>query len=291
MKTLFLALLAVLACLGARAQVTVELSVDQDEFLPNEAIRVAVKISNNSGQQLHLGADQTWLVFGMESADGNVVEKTGEVPVVEAFDLESSQMATKYVNLQPYFQVSRPDRYKVTASVHIKEWGLTVNSHPVQFDIINGGELWSQNFGVATSTQGPPESRKYELIKANYLKEQLRLYVQVGTSDGAKVLKVAALGPMVSFNLPEEQVDRLSRLHVLWQSGGKSFSYAEISPDGAIVSHDTYDNFNSRPHLAVNDNGDVLVQGGVRRLKPGELPPVVIPPQQAAPTTNAPAKK
>ena len=38
-----------------------------------------------------------------------------------------------------------------------------------------------------------------------------------------------------------------------------------------------YDYFNSRPRLSVNDNGDVVVVGGVRRVKPAELPQVKPP--------------
>ena len=70
-----------------------------------------------------------------------VVFKNGEVPVVEPFDLESSQMATKHVNLQPYFQLNRQDRYKIIATMHVPEWGLSINSAPVHFDIIQGVEL------------------------------------------------------------------------------------------------------------------------------------------------------
>jgi hypothetical protein len=77
---------------------------------------------------------------------------------------------------------------------------------------------------------------------------------------------------MVSFSSPEEEVDRISRLHVLWQTGAQSFSYVIVGADGSVVARDTYDTFDSRPHLTVNDNGDVLVLGGVRRPKPGEMP-------------------
>src|SRR4029077_13067339 len=122
---------------------------------------------------------------------------------------------------------------------------------PLYFDVINGGEIWSQDFGVMVATNGPPESRKYTLIKANYLREQLRLYVRV--SGGANVFKVGALGPMVSFSSPEEQVDRFSQLHVLWQTGAQSFYYVVVGPDGSLVSREIYDNFNSsRPHFTLN---------------------------------------
>ena len=49
-------LLAVLA--PASAQVTVEVSLDQDQFLPGEAIIAAVRITNRSGQTLRLGTSR-----------------------------------------------------------------------------------------------------------------------------------------------------------------------------------------------------------------------------------------
>jgi hypothetical protein len=277
MKTFLALLLTTLVFASGSAQMNVDLALDQDQFLPNEAIRLAVKVTNRSGQPVHLGADASWLTFSVESEDGFVVIKNGEVPVVEEFDLESSQMATKRVDLQPYFVVGKPGRYHVTATVRIKAWSLTVNSAPKYFDVINGAELWAQNFGVVLATNTAPVPLKYTLVEANYLRDQLRLYVQVGSGDGSRVFKVAALGPLVSFSAPEAQVDRVSQLHVLWQTGAQSFSYMIVSPSGAVMSRDTYENFNSRPRLAVNAGGEVVVQGGVRRSKPEELPSVKLP--------------
>jgi hypothetical protein len=290
MKTLLISLLALAAFARASAQVTLELALDQEQFLPDEAVRLTVKITNTSGQQLHLGADPDWLTFSVESEDQFMVSKNSDVPVVEPFDLESSQMGIKRVDLQPYFQMGRIGRYKVTATMRVKQWSLTVNSKPMQFDIIHGAELWSQDFGMMAASNQPPESRKYTLIKANYLREQLRLYVQVGTGDGSQIYKVAPLGPLVSFSAPEEQVDRLNQLHVLWQTGARSFSYVVVGTGGATVSRDVYDNFNSRPRLSVTTNGDVVVNGGVRRLKPEEVP-LVKSPAEAAPSTSVPPSK
>jgi len=181
-------------------------------------------------------------------------------------------VATKRVDLQPYFVMNKAGRYKVTATVRIPAWSLTVNSTPKHFDIINGAELWSQNFGVTVANNAPPEGRKYTLLEANYLHDQLRLYLEVGSSDGMNVYKVTALGPMVSFSSPEEQVDQTSHLHVLWQTGAQSFVYATASPNGTILSRDIYDNFNSRPRLGIDTNGNVRVVGGVRRIPPAEVP-------------------
>ena len=111
------------------------------------------------------------------------------------------------------------------------------------------------------------------------------MYVQVSDAAEDTVYKVTALGPMVSFSRTEAQVDRHSRLNVLWQAGASSFSYSIVNPNGTVASQDYYDNFYSRPRLTVNQNGDVVVLGGTRRPKPTELP-IVKPPNELPPLTK-----
>ena len=279
MKTLIAGFLTVWLVLSAPAQISVELAMDQEQFLPNETMPMAVKITNRSGKQLRLGTEPDWLTFNVESSDGFVVIKESDVPVIGAFDLETSQMAIKRVDLQPYFSMTKPGRYKVTATLRIRDWASQVSSLPMRFDVISGALLWQQDFGVPVSDSPIPEGRKYTLLKANYLKEQLRLYVQVSDVSQARVYKVTALGPVVSFSQPEAQVDRQSRLNVLWQTGAQVFKYTIVSPNGMVFQEDYYDNFTSRPHLTVNDNGEVVVAGGNRRPKASELPVVHLPDQ------------
>jgi hypothetical protein len=277
MKTCVIALaVAGLAWFRASAQVNVDVALDQAEFLPGESVPVAVKITNLSGQELHLGADAGWLTFSVESEDGVVVVKNSEVPVLGPFDLESSQMATKRVDIAPYFVISQPGRYKVTAMLHIKDWSATMASQPKDFDVVTAVKLWSQEFGLP-SAGGLPQMREFALEKANYLGEQLRLYVQLSDATESRIFKMVALGPMVSFGYPEEQIDRTSQLHVLWQTGAQSFSYCVISPEGEILTRDIYDIFNSRPKLQVDDSGGVSVVGGVKRVPVSDIPPVQSP--------------
>jgi hypothetical protein len=283
MKTFPVILVLVLAWFRASAQVDIALALNQDQFLPNESVPIAVKIINRSGQTLHFGAAANWLTFSVESADGFVVVKNSEVPVLGEFDLESSQMATKHVDLQPYFMLARPGHYKITATVRIPEWSAVLNSPVTAFDVVNGAKLWEQDFGIPSVSSRPPEMRKYTLEQANYLREQLRLYVLVSDAASASVLKVSPLGPMVSFSDPEAQVDRLGRLHVLWQTGGQTFSCSTIDTGGMVVQQEVYDYYDTRPRLTVNDQGEVTVVGGVRRIKAAEIPAVVPPNQMATP--------
>jgi hypothetical protein len=285
MKTLFVLGLAVLGLLRASAQVDVELSLDQDQFLPSETLPLAVKIINRSGQQLHLGAAADWLTFNVEAVDGFVVLKNAEVPVTGAFDLETGQLGIKRVDLQPYFNLTKPGRYRIIATLRIKDWGAQIASAPKPFDVITGAKLWEQDFGVPQGTNGVPEVRKYTLEQANYLKNQLRLYAQVSDPAEAVVYRVSALGPMVSFSQPDSRVDRQGRLSVLWQTGAQTFSYAIVNPDGTVASTDFYENFFSRPRLTITNDGDVAVVGGTRRPRAAELP-IVKAPNELPPLTK-----
>lgn len=269
------------------AQVTVEVTQEQEQFLPGETLPVAVRITNLSGQTLHLGAESNWLVFAVQALDDHIVSQMGDVPVVGAFALESSKVAIKHVDLAPYFALSEPGRYAVTAMVRIPEWGREIMSSPTSFTIIRGAKLWEQEVGlpkVPGAASAVPEVRKYILQQANYLKGRIRLYLRVTDGTGLRSFRVVPIGPMVSFGRPEPQVDQLSNLHVLYQYGPHSFSYTVFDPAGWLLRRQTYDYIGTRPRLAVNQAGDIEVIGGVRRFTDSDVPP----PKFHAPSDDAP---
>ncbi len=277
MKKLCLSLALAAAWLSpARAQVTVEVTLPQDQFLPAESIPAAVRITNRSGQKLHLGAEKDWLTFSVESRGGFVVAKVADVPVAGEFDLESSKVATRRVDLAPYFTLSQPARYSATATVKIGAWDREFSSPAKGFDIIHGANLWEQEFGVPAApgaTNSSPEVRKYILQQANYLRGQLRLYLRVTDASETRSFRVLPIGPLVSFSRPEGQVDKGSDLHVLYANGPHSYSYTVFNPDGELLARETYDYSASRPRLHVDQDGKISVTGGSRRLTAMDLPP------------------
>ena len=255
------------------AQVSLEVTLDQEQFLPGEALIASVRITNRSGETLHLGADPDWLAFGVESRDGYVVLKTGDVPVTGAFTLESSKRAIKDVNIAPYFNLSKPGRYAITATVLIKDWNQVITSKPVLFDVILGAQIWSQEVGVPKSTDpsnAPPAVRRYTLQQANHLKRGLMLYFRLTDATG-KVNKVFPIGPMISFGQPDAQLDQASTLHVLYQNGPRSFNYIVINTDGDVLQRQIYE-LTTRPRMQLNDKGEIVVVGGFLRQSSGEIP-------------------
>jgi len=257
------------------AQVTVEVNLDQDQFLPGEALRVAVRVTNRSGQTIRLGAEPDWLTFSVESRDGFVVSKEDDVPVTGEFFLESSKTATKRVDMEPYFSLDRQGRYAVQATLKIKQWDHQITSPPKSFNIIQGANLWEQEFGVPLTTDATnltPVVRKYILQQANYLKGRVRLYFRLTDQSSSKTIKVFPLGPLVSFSHPEPQLDKFSNLHVLFANGPQSYSYSVLTPDGELQTRQTYEYVGTRPRLQANDDGTISVKGGVRRVMSDDFP-------------------
>jgi hypothetical protein len=188
-------------------------------------------------------------------------------------------VAHRTVDLMPYYDLSKPGRYTVSACVKIKQWNEQVHSGAKTFDISRGTKIWEQEFGVPANGGGSPEARKYALQQANYGK-RLMLYVRLTDLNENKVFRVFPAGPLVSFNRPEAQIDRTSNLHVLFQTGAHSFFYEVISPDGEMLLRQTHDYTGTRPVLRNGEDGKTFIAGGIRRVTANDLP-------AAAASTNA----
>jgi len=284
--------------LTASAQLSVEIVVDQEQFLRDESLPVKVRITNRSGQPLTFGLDSDWLVLNVDSLDRATVVQLEEPKVTGEFTVESAQTATRTVDLMSAFDFSQPGRYAITATVRVKQWKDEVSSRPKKIEIIRGNRIWEQEFGVPAAG-GAPEPRKFTLQQAHYLK-RLELYARITDLTEERVFRVFPLGVLVSFSRPEAQVDRASRLHVLFQTGARAFAYYIINPDGDVVVRQTHDYAGSRPVLKVSDDGKIFVWGGARRQTVADIPPspapgisltnnsLILP---EAPPANAPPKK
>lgn len=270
------------------AQVSVEVVLEQEQFLLDESLPVKVRIANRSGQTLKLGQEADWLTFTIESNDGHVVAPLAEVPVAGEQSVDSSMVASRRVDLMPYYDLSKPGRYTVKAMVKIKPWNDEIVSNKKSFEISRGTRIWEQEFGVPAAS-GAPEGRKYALLEATYVsrrtqdsggrsevpsssQKQLMLYVRVTDLSEHKVFKVFPVGPSLSFSRPEARIDRSSKLHLLFQTGARSFLYHVISPEAEILVRQTHDYTNTRPVLRSGEDGNTFVLGGIRHPTPKDIP-------------------
>jgi len=256
----------------ARAQLSVELILEQQQFLKDESMPIKVKITNRSGQTLHFGKESDWLTFSVDNRDGSLVSKQRDVPVPGEFDLESASVATREVDLTPCFDFSQAGRYNVAATIKVRDWDKEISSKPAVVEVKRGSKIWEQQFGVPKK-QGLPEARKYILQQATFLKDQT-LYVRVTDEDENRTFRVFPAGRLLSFSRPEAQVDRDSKLHLLFQNGPHSFLYTVVKPDGELFLRQTYDFVTGQAvRLRQQEDGFIFVSGGVRRIQPDEAVP------------------
>jgi len=214
---------------------------------------------------VQLGKTNDWLTFAAESRDGYLVSRLRDPSVPGAFSLESATVATRRVDLGSCFDFDHTGRYLIAATIKVPEWEQEISSRPVMVEVVRGLRIWQQEFGVPAK-QGAPEMRKYVLQQARFIKD-LTLYVRVTDLEENRTFQVYPVGTLVSFSHPEAQVDRESKLHLLFQNGARTFLYSIINPDGTLRLQQVYD-YAGGPsvRLKVREEGDIFVSGGTRRL-------------------------
>jgi hypothetical protein len=256
--------------------VTVELDLDQNTYLPDEDLQLKVRIVNRSGQPLVLGEDNEWITFEVMGEHGFVASKLGDVPVKGPFTLQSGQAITKEFNPTPYFDFRRANLYSLGAIIKIPKWKQQITCKPAAFTITEGMpllNLGSLAFGVTPppgATNTTPEVRRYSLVKIT-LMDQMKLYFRLTDSAGRN-LRVYPLGRMVSFGSPEVEMDRANNLHVLFQTGARTFDYSVMDPNGALLARQYHEYAGSRPALHLTDDGRIFVGGGRRLLTVNDFP-------------------
>jgi len=272
---------------AATAQVEVELRLNQEQFLPGEAIPLRVRVVNRSGQDLHFG-DENWVTFTVEPKDGSIVEELGGHPVIaHNFDVAPSKMATtKPINIAPFYKIQNSGRYSVTATVHIDSWSKDYTSKPKFFDVIHGNKIWEQTFGVPqpTNSSVEPEVRKYVLQQASLL-NRLSLYLKISDESENRVIKVLTIGSMISFSNPQSQTDSRNFLHVLYQEASQKYLHTVINCDGEIILRETYLYSTEAPHFKTNKFGDIAIEGGQKTPSENDIPPA-LKNIDATPTAN-----
>jgi hypothetical protein len=264
-----------LSIVAGTAQVTVDIVLDQEQYLRDESMPVKVRITNRSGRALKLGGTANWLNFTVENREGHNVERFGELPVKEEFTVESSMVATRTVDITPFFNIGLPGRYTLSAEMKIPQWNQEVRSQSRNFSISHGAPLWEQTVGLPGTGSAVPELRKYVLQQANV--KHLTLYVRVTDENENKTFKLLPVGQMVSFSKPEPQVDKESNLHLLFQSGARSFVYAVVTPAGEMILRQRHDYAATKPTLRSSGDGRIGVGGGQRFFSRDDVPlPIAI---------------
>jgi hypothetical protein len=265
--------------------VTAQLQLDQNQYLPDEDLQLKVRITNRSGQPVAFGQDNQWLTFDVVAEKDSVVSRQGEMQVKGPFTLLSGQDVARPFNPTPYFNFRHPGRYRISAIINIPQWRQQIVCKPVVFTVAEGvllPNLGDLQIGVPQPpgvTNLPPEVRRYSLIKVATL-DELKLYFRL-TDKYGQTLRVVPLARMLSFSQPEAQIDRANNLHVLLQTGARTFTYSVFDPNGNLIVRQFHDYTRTRPRLNFDDDGRIFVGGGRRLLTLSDIPAPAPAPESA----------
>ncbi len=265
---------------GGNDVISLSIELNQEYYLPKEAIPVTLKLTNFSGQTLKLGKTPTWISFEIENGEGRPIVQERLIDTSGEFELDTALRAKKVVNVAEGFELADPGFYKITAFAEVPGWGR-ITSPPEKFQVLSGIVYWNRMFGVpGEDADQSAEVRRYSLVQAVYLKER-KLYVRVDSVTHSKVLEVFPIGPMVSLSRPAPQLDRWNNLHVLYQIGRDSFVYNVISPAGEHLRRKYYLrhplNF-TRPQMYPDNQGRIFVYGGQAQVRSDDIEHETAPP-------------
>ncbi len=270
------------------AQILVEVTFDSESYLPNEPMIAKIRVSNNSGQPITFGQDDHWLALEVEGENHRLVNQVATLPVLGEFSLQSSENGTKKIDLAPVYELAKPGRYYVTATVHVTGWKDAFASKTKWVDVSSGVRVFETTFGMPAATgTGAPEVRKFVLHQANH--KQMVLYARLTDETESKTYNVLALGSLLSFSKPEPQLDRWNNMHVLFQFNARAFNYCVVTPEGFLLKRETWEYTDSRPILKVSEDGHINISGGVKKSRNTDLPPPDINAQIAAVEAEAAA--
>src|SRR5690606_24706043 len=117
---------------------------------------------------------------------------------------------------------------------------------------------------------------------------------------GSRIYRVVPLDRLLSFSHPVQQLDSLSQLHVLFQTGGSTYTYCVVNPDGQLVVRQRHEiTPGSRPRLVKTVDGRIEVLGGRRVPTLSDVPPyeppaveaTAVPAVESPPVTNTVSEK
>lgn len=145
--------------------------------------------------------------------------------------------------------------------------------------------IWQQTVGVPAGQDGAGGLRTLSLLTFRLARDN-RLYVRVEDKDGGVIYSTRQLGPVLSNNPPQAEMDRANCLHILQLVGLKTYLYNKVGLNGEQLAQTVYNAVTTRPNLRRKNDGDVDVAGGKVDV-PAQVP-AGVPPQQVTKLSDRP---
>ena len=250
---------------NVHAQLSVDLSMERDTLMLYESIPVVATIRNFSARTIELGgrAETSWLSFLISDEAGATIAEVAKPPVLEKVSIPAGRTVSRTMNLLPYYDLRQRGTFTLRAAIDYE--GGRALSAPVKFTVLNGQELWRQTAGLPPAPgQTNEEYRTYSILMLRTGRAHASNILYLGVQDEARALiyGMIPLGESLSLGEPSAKTDAAGHVHVLYRSGPRSYSYAEIDPEAKVLKRAVYSDLLSVPHLMADEDGLISVLGG-----------------------------
>ncbi len=245
---------------AARAQVTVELRFQKNNFLAGESVPVNVTITNFSGRELAFQGtrESNWIDFIVNSNRGVPLSPMAR-PAFGTVRIPSGKAIVRTVDLAQLYPIDELGNFSVYAIVRLPSQrtdGFQSNRH--LFTVNSALPYWKQVVGVP-GQRG--RQNEFRLIQFNNDRRN-QLFAQIADAKTGKILRTHFLGDVLMLRKPSVSVDSSLNMHVLYMMTPKFWGHARIAPDGRFLGRDLYQPLASDPVLAQMKDGSIRALGG-----------------------------
>lgn len=255
----YLLLWVVICSSSALAQIEIGLRVEPKKALLHEAITAYVEIDNNTTEAVSIGGNQSnaEMDFVIRDMNGNYVSKRSEgLGMTKTVTVEPFKSETIAIDIVSYYNIVEPRPYKIACD--IKWRGQIYESRQSYFDVVPGILIASK------VVQLPGDNdivRKFSLF---YLHRENRaqLFMRIENIEKSICYGVYNFGDYIRIQDAEMEVDNRGRIHLLYQSGPRRFSYYILNTHGKTVESKFYAGTASKIDLVRTNAGEVFVDGG-----------------------------
>ena len=249
---------------AAEAQVQVDLKFKRLQYIAHEPVVATVAITNLAGRdiELHDADGQSWLGFEITDSQEQPIAPLSGANREPPLRIQAGQRVTRQIDLTPVYPVYEYGTYHVRTNVYFADLGKFFYSGTRVFEVTDARPIWQQTVGVPDGAGESGAVRTYSLM-TNRFPDHTSLYVRVQDKDTGVVYATYSLGRTIAFEQPQAEIDRANQLHVLHCAAPRAWSYARIGLNGELLTHSSFMETKTRPHLVHSGNGEIAVHGGM----------------------------
>ena len=249
---------------AAEAQVQVDLKFKRLQYIAHEPVVATVAITNLAGRdiELHDANGQSWLGFEITGSEEQPIPPLNRANQEPPLRIQAGQRVTRQIDLTPLYPVYEYGAYHVRTNIYFADLEKFFYSATRVFEVTDARPIWQQTVGVPDGAGASGDVRTYSLM-TNRFPDHTSLYVRIQDKDTGVVYATYSLGRAISSEQPQAEIDRDNQLHVLHCTAPRAWSYARIGLNGQLLTHSSFMETKTRPHLVHSGKGEVAVQGGM----------------------------